>query len=45
LALGLDADRARRVLRLSFSALTTGEELQAALDALGSLAPELEGLS
>jgi len=45
LALGLDAKRARQVLRISFSALTTGEEVSAALDALGSLAPELEGLS
>ena len=45
LALGLDAERARRVLRLSFSALTTSEEVQIALDALESLAPELEGLS
>jgi len=45
LALGLDAERARRVLRLSFSALTTDEEVLAALDALESLAPELEGLT
>jgi cysteine desulfurase len=45
LALGLDAERAKRVLRLSFSALTTSEEVQTALDALESLAPELEGLS
>ena len=45
LALGLDAERARQVLRISFSALTTGDEVDAALDALGSLAPELEGLS
>jgi cysteine desulfurase len=45
LALGLDAERARRVLRLSFSALTTSDEVLTALEALGSLAPELEGLS
>jgi cysteine desulfurase len=45
LALGLDAERAKRVLRLSFSALTTSEEVQIALDALESLAPELEDLS
>ena len=45
LAMGLDAERARRVLRLSFSTLTTEAEVEAALSALSSLLEELGAVS
>ncbi len=41
LALGLDEERARRVLRFSFARTTSLEELRGALDALESVAGEL----
>ncbi len=43
-ALGLDREAARRVMRFSFSRYTTLEEVEAAVEALQALAPELEQL-
>ena len=45
LALGLNAERAKRVLRFSFSRHTRVEEVEHAVHALLALAPELEALS
>jgi len=45
LALGFDAARARRVMRFSFSRDTTLPEVDAALEVLLGVAPELEALS
>ena len=44
-ALGLNAEEAKRVMRFSFSHDTTVEDVEAALEALASVAPELEALS
>ncbi len=44
LALGFDPERARRVMRFSFSRYTTPEEIAGALEALLAIAPELEAL-
>lgn len=44
LALGFDAERARSVMRFSFSPSTTVEEVERALAALLAIAPELEVL-
>ncbi len=41
LALGLDQERARRVLRISFSRFTSAEEVRAAAQALEAVAAEL----
>ena len=45
LALGFDAQRARRVMRFSFSRYTTLDEVDAALQVLLGVAPQLEALS
>lgn len=45
MALGFDAQQARRVLRFSFSRYTTPVEVELALQALAATAPELEALS
>ena len=45
LSLGFDAARARGVMRFSFSRYTTPEEVDAALEVLLGVAPELEALS
>jgi cysteine desulfurase len=42
LALGFDVERARRVMRFSFSRYTTAAEVDRALDALFEVAPALE---
>lgn len=44
-ALGFDAERARRVMRFSFSRYTTVAEVEAALEVLARVAPQLEVLS
>ena len=44
-ALGLDAERARRVMRISFSRETTLADVEAGLEALSAVAPALEALS
>ncbi|MDA1265042.1 MAG: hypothetical protein O2816_08185, partial [Planctomycetota bacterium] len=45
LALGFNAERARRVMRFSFSRYTTLADVAQGVDALLSVAPELEALS
>ena len=45
LALGLDTESARRVLRFSFATSTTPEECRRAAEHLGALAGTLAGLS
>jgi cysteine desulfurase len=45
MALGFDAEQARHVLRFSFSRYTTRGEVESALEALASAAPELGALS
>ncbi len=45
MALGFDASRARRVMRFSFSRDTSAQEIERAIEALRSLAPELGRIS
>lgn len=44
-ALGFDAQRAKQVMRFSFSRFTTVAEIDAALDVILGVAPELEALA